>query len=110
MAASKADILTLAKAGFSAKQIATILNENLKENLDGEPPVPTPVPVPKPEGKSESKNESENNNENAFQLMNQKFDQMIQLMQAQNLMNSQQPKQETIEDIMASIIDPNGGK
>ena len=104
MAANKADILALAKAGFSARQIAILLNDDL--NLDS--PKPQPVPQPEPENKSENK--IENANENAIQLMNQKFDQMIQLMQAQNLANSQQPKQESVDDIIASIINPKGSE
>lgn len=114
MAASKADILALAKAGFSAKQIATILNEK----LDGDSPAPAPAPVPQPEPKPAPENKDENkgenkgesNNDNMIQMMNQKFDQMIQLMQAQNLANSQQPKQESVDDIIASIINPKGSE
>ena len=106
MPASKSDILALAKAGFNAKQIAVLLNDNLE--LDSPAPAPQPVPQPEPENKSENKNE--NTNDNAIQLMNQKFDQMIQLMQAQNLANSQQPKQESVDDIIASIINPKGSE
>ena len=106
MAVNKADVLALAKAGFNAKQIATILNEKL--DVDSPAPVPQPVPQPEPENKSENKNE--NVNDNAIQLINQKFDQMIQLMQAQNLANSQQPKQESVDDIIASIINPKGSE
>ena len=106
MAANKADILALAKAGFNAKQIATILNEKLDTDL----PAPVPQPMPQPEPKPEPENKSENVNDNAIQLMNQKFDQMIQLMQAQNLVNSQQPKQESVDDIIASIINPKGSE
>ena len=106
MAVNKADVLALAKAGFNAKQIATILNEN----LDGGSPAPVPQPVPQPEPENKSENKSENVNDNAIQLMNQKFDQMIQLMQAQNLANSQQPKQESVDDIIASIINPKGSE
>lgn len=106
MPANKADILALAKAGFSAKQIATILNDD----LNGDSPAPAPQPVPQPEPENKSENKNENVNDNAFQLMNQKFDQMIQLMQAQNLANSQQPKQESVDDIIASIINPKGSE
>lgn len=106
MAVNKADVLALAKAGFNAKQIATILNEK----LDGDSPAPVPQPVPQPEPENKSENKNENVNDNAIQLMNQKFDQMIQLMQAQNLANSQQPKQESVDDIIASIINPKGSE
>ena len=110
MPANKNDILALAKAGFNAKQIATILNEDLNGNL----PLPSPSPVPQPEPKHEPEPEPENKSgitsDNAIQLMNQKFDQMIQLMQAQNLANSQQPKQESVDDIIASIINPKGSE
>ena len=106
MAANKADILALAKAGFSAKQIATILNED----LNGDKPAPVPQPKPEPEPENKDENKGKNNNDNMIQMMNQKFDQMIQLMQAQNLANSQQPKQESVDDIIASIINPKGSE
>ena len=106
MAVNKADVLALAKAGFNAKQIATILNEN----LDGGSPAPVPQPAPQPEPENKGENKSENVSDNAIQMMNQKFDQMIQLMQAQNLANSQQPKQESVDDIIASIINPKGSE
>ena len=110
MPANKADILALAKAGFSAKQIATILNEDLRDVLPGEKPVPVPQPKPEHEPENKGENKSENVSENAIQMMNHKFDQMIQLMQAQNLANSQQPKQESVDDIIASIINPKGSE
>lgn len=106
MAANKTDILALAKAGFTAKQIAVLLNEDLNLNL----PAPSPQPKPEPEPENKSENKSENASDNAIQMMNQKFDQMIQLMQAQNLANSQQPKQESVDDIIASIINPKGSE
>lgn len=106
MPASKAEILALAKAGFNAKQIATILNED----LNGDKPAPVPQPKPEPEPENKDENKGENNSDNMIQMMNQKFDQMIQLMQAQNLANSQQPKQESVDDIIASIINPKGSE
>lgn len=122
MAASNADILTLAKAGFNARQIAVILGETdnkneaehvltpdaktLAENLKGASPSPTPDP--KADAKADAKDE--NNNNDLIEAMNAKFDQMIQLMQAQNLKDSQQPKQESVDDIIAEIINPKGGK
>lgn len=108
MPANKSDILALAKAGFSAKQIATILNDDLTGDLPA--PAPAPQPVPQPEPKPEPEIKNDNTSDNAIQLMNQKFDKMIQLMQMQNLANSQQPKQESVDDIIASIINPKGSE
>lgn len=114
------DIVALAKSGFTAEQISKLAahesrsekrnvqepeNEPEKANVNvpapvpapAPAPVPTPVPAPAP---------------TQMDATAQKLDSILALMQEQNLRNAVMPKQETAEDIIASIINPtvNGGK
>lgn len=110
------DIVALAKSGFTAEQISKLAaheSRSEKRNVqeqEKEPenvnvptpapvPVPTPAPVPAPTPAQ-------------MDATAQKLDSILALMQEQNLRNAQMPKQETAEDIIASIINPtvNGGK
>ena len=114
------DIVALAKSGFTAEQISKLAahesrqekaNRQEPEKLEGEvnvptptpapAPVPTPAPVPVPAPAPAQ-----------MDATAQKLDSILALMQAQNLMNAVMPKQETAEDIIAQIINPNvnGGK
>ena len=90
MAYTAADILTLARAGFNAKQIGILLKEP-----DANPaPVPAPVPAPTP----------------APDPVAQRLDDILKLIQSSNIANSTQPKEATIDDIVAEIINPKGEK
>lgn len=114
------DIVALAKSGFTAEQISKLAaheSRSEKRNVqeqEKEPekanvnvpepapapvpaPVPTPAPVPAPA---------------QMDATAQKLDSILALMQEQNLRNAVMPKQETAEDIIAQIINPNvnGGK
>ena len=89
MAYTADDILTLARAGFNAKQISILLKEPAPTPAPA--PVPTPAPAPAPDPVA------------------QKLDDIMKLMQASNILNINQPKQDTIEDIVAEIISPNNG-
>lgn len=100
--ANSNDFLILAKAGFTAEQITKILSENKLQNT----PSPVPVPDPKPEPKPEPKPANENINAG----LEAKFDTLITLIQQNNLANAQQPKEQTMDDVIASIINPNGGE
>ena len=70
------DILTLAKAGFTADQISRLAA------------IPQPQPQPQ-------------NNDFASQLAA-----LTAAIYANGILGSEQPKQETAEDILASIINP----
>ena len=110
------DIVALAKSGFTAEQISKLAahesrsekrnvqeqeNEQEKVNVNVPAPVPTPVPAPVPAP-----------NPVQMDATAQKLDSILALMQEQNLRNAVMPKQETAEDIIAQIINPNvnGGK
>ena len=110
------DIVALAKSGFTAEQISKLAahesrsekrnvqeqeNEPEKVNVNVPAPAPAPVPTPAPAPAPAQ-----------MDATAQKLDSILALMQAQNLMNAVMPKQETAEDIIAQIINPNvnGGK
>ena len=107
------DIVALAKSGFTAEQISKLAahesrqekaNRQEPEKLEGEvnvptptpapAPVPTPVPAPAPVP-----------NTAQMDATAHKLDSILAL-------NAVMPKQETAEDIIAQIINPNvnGGK
>ena len=70
------DIVALAKAGFTAEQIAQLSI------------APAPAPV-----------------DNSAALLS-KMDQFMQMFQNSNIMGSNQPKPLTVDDVIASIINP----
>ena len=71
------DILTLARAGFTAQQISALAQMQ-------------PVQQMQPTG-------------DPFM---QQLAQLTQAIQANGILSAQQPKQETAEDVLASIINP----
>lgn len=93
------DILTLARAGFSRAEIAELLKD--------EQPAPAPEPQPEPEPAPQP--EPQPQPSPAPDMLGQilsRFDQMQKEMQDLAIKNSQQPKQETADDILAAIIRP----
>ena len=90
MAYTAADILTLARAGFNAKQISVLLKEPDANPAPAPAPVPAPVPAPTP----------------APDPVAQRLDDILKLIQSSNIANSTQPKEATVDDIVAEIINP----
>ena len=74
------DIVVLAKAGFTAEQIARMSQ-----------PAPAPAPAPA--------------NDVAAQIAA-----LTAAIHANGIINSTQPKQETADDILANILDPGRNK
>lgn len=92
------DILTLARAGFNAQQIAAL------STLAGRPspaPAPAPTPAPAPAPAPEPAPASDD-----VAAMLQKLGVLTDAIQANGLLNANQPKQQTTEDILAAIIAP----
>ena len=90
------DLLTLCKAGFSAEQIATLTNE--QKEPEPEPPKKKPEPEP-------PKNPPDSSEEllKAISALTAKIEKM-------NIQNSHMQEQEqSVDDILASVIRPNGG-
>lgn len=83
------DILTLAQAGFTAQQIAA---------LNQVQPVPpqTTIPANMPMGGSDS--------------VNSQLQELTKAIQSASIIGTQQPKQETTDDILASILMPDGSE
>ena len=80
------DIIALANAGFNAEQIMRI-NESIK------PPETVEKPVEKVE-------------KNPFNQMMEKMDSLISTIKTSNINNSSQPEQMSMDDFLASIINP----
>ncbi len=88
------DILTLARAGFSAEQIAALstIQPALAPAPDPVPaPAPDPVPAPAP---------------SSVDALLAKLGVLTDTIQANGINGSNQPKQETADDILAAIIAP----
>lgn len=80
------DILTLSKAGFTAQQIAGL-------SMVANQPVPTPAqPVPTPA--------------QPVDPVLAELQKLTGLVQGSNIMNVNQPKVQTPEEILAEIINP----
>lgn len=92
------DILTLAKAGFTAQQIAALSTLAGQPSPDPAPaPTPAPAPAPAPEPAPASDDVA---------AMLQKLGVLTDAIQANGLLNANQPKQQTTDDILAAIIAP----
>ena len=93
----KADeILTLAKAGFTAQQIAglsMINNSPVPHPAPAPVPQPAPAPVPQPAPAPVDPVLAE-------------LQKLTGLVQGSNIMNVNQPKVQTPEEILAEIINP----
>ena len=84
------EILTLAKAGFTAQQIAGLSMINNNPTPTPAPaPTPTPAPVPTP-----------------VDPVLAELQKLTGLVQGSNIMNVNQPKIQTPEEILAEIINP----
>lgn len=104
------DIVTLAKAGFTAEQIARLsaVQNTAQPTPPAVPPVPTPPavpPVPTPPAVPPVQGQNPipaNSPDYILQAINNVNDTMRQMQI--NMTN--QPKPETTDDIIASIINP----
>ena len=91
---TKEEILTLAGAGFTAKQIAALNALELQQD---------PKPEPKPEPKTEPVKPVE---DPAIQKLIEDVTGVKAAIQSGNIANSNQPKAQSADDILASIINP----
>lgn len=94
------EILTLAKAGFSAQQIAglsMISNIPAPAPTSAPAPVPTPAPAPAPVPTPAPA---------PVDPVLAELQKLTGLVQGSNIMNVNQPKVQTPEEILAEIINP----
>ena len=105
MAYTADDILTLARAGFNAKQISVLLKDEkpAPAPTPAPAPVPAPAPAPAPTPAPAPAPAPEQDN-----VVAQRLDDIMKLIQSSNIVNSQQPKVPTVEDVVAEIINPKG--
>lgn len=93
---TKEEILTLAGAGFTAKQIAALNALGLQQD-------PKPKQDPKPEPKKSDEDP-------AIQKLIEEVTGVKAAIQNGNILNSNQKEPETADSILASIINPPTGK
>ena len=96
------ELLELVRAGFTKAEIAQITKAETK----------TTEPAKKVE---EEQKQGEQKTDPVNTTLEQKFDMLMEKLEASNFMNANQPKEETVDDIIASIINPpqfnnEGGK
>ena len=87
------ELLELVRAGFTKAEIAQITKAETK----------TTEPAKKVE---EEPKQGEQKTDPVTTSLEQKFDMLMEKLEASNFMNANQPKEETVDDIIASIINP----
>lgn len=87
------ELLELVRAGFTKAEIAQITKAETKN----------PEPTKKVE---EGPKQGEQKTDPVTTTLEQKFDKLMEKLEASNFMNANQPKEETVDDIIASIINP----
>lgn len=98
------DVILLVKAGFTRDQIAAM-------QMKREPPAPPAPPEPPTQQEPPTPPEPQEPPAPAgmaelTQLMVSEFSKLNAAITASNLAQAQQPKQESVDDIIASIINP----
>ena len=97
------DILTLAKAGFTAEQIGKLMQISAPAPAPAPAPAQAPAPAPAP---------AQDNTQAQFDKVFQKIADLTGIVQRGNIANARQPDSQplTAEDVLAEIIRPcNGG-
>lgn len=94
------EILTLAKAGFTAQQIAGL---SMINNVPTPTPAPTPAPAPAP---SPTPAPAPAPSPTPVDPVLAELQKLTGLVQGSNIMNVNQPKVQTPEEILAEIINP----
>lgn len=91
------DIILLVKAGYTRDQIAAMQApaDPPAAPVPAEPPKPTPAEPAKPQGI-----------EDLSQMLSAEFAKLNEAIVKANLQQAQQPPQESVDDILASIINP----
>ena len=98
------DIILLVKAGYTRDQIAAM-------QAQAEPPAPTPAPAPAPAPEptpapAEPEPPKPQGIEDLSQMLSAEFAKLNDAIVKANLQQAQQPPQESVDDILASIINP----
>lgn len=94
------DVVALAKAGFTADQI--ILMQHPQDPKPAEPAEPAPAPEPTPAPAEPVPAATPD----LGKLITDGFAKLNETLVKTNLQQAQQPPQETVDDILATIINP----
>lgn len=98
------DIILLVKAGYTRDQIAA-----MQAPAPVPAPAPTPAPAPAPEptpAPAEPAPPKPQGIEDLSQMLAAEFAKLNDAIVKANLQQAQQPPQESVDDILASIINP----
>ena len=88
------ELLELVRAGFTKEEIAQLAKAESK---------PVEKKDPEPAKKQE---QGEQKTDPVTTTLEQKFDKLMEKLEASNFMGANQPKEETVDDIIAQIINP----
>ena len=100
------DILVLAKAGFSAQQIAALNMVGAQPQQQPQPqPIPETKPEPQPQPIPETKPEPAPQGASIDDVL-KSVEGLTKAFQNGFMMSAQQPQPVTAEDILAKIINP----
>ena len=92
------DIILLVKAGYTRDQIAAM-------QAPAPAPAPTPAPAPAP-APADPEPPKPQGIEDLSQMLASEFAKLNDAIVKANLQQAQQPPQESVDDILASIINP----
>lgn len=100
------DILTLAKAGFTAEQIGKLMQIGAPEPVPAPAPAPVPAPAPAPVPEPAPLRD---NTQEQFDKMFQQIANLTGIVQKGNLQNAQVDNSKTLtaDDVLSEIIRPN---
>ena len=103
------DIILLVKAGYTRDQIAAMKAPAPAPTPAPAPapaPAPTPAPAPAPEPEPAPAPTKPQGIEDLSQMLAAEFAKLNDAIVKANLQQAQQPPQESVDDILASIINP----
>ena len=86
------DILKLVNAGFTKDEIAKMFGKETPKQEEEKTPVEQPQEEKQDEGMT---------------TLEQKFDKLMDILVKGNFTGANQPPEDTVDDIIAQIIDPN---
>ena len=93
------DIILLVKAGYTRDQIAAM-------QIPAPAPAPEPAPAPAPAPAPTPAPPKPQGLEDLSQMLSAEFAKLNDAIVKANLQQAQQPPQESVDDILASIINP----
>lgn len=101
------DIILLVKAGYTRDQIAAMQAPAAPASTQAEPPAqPTQAEPPAPPAPAEPAPTKPQGLEDLSQMLSAEFAKLNAAIVKANLQQAQQPPQESVDDILASIINP----